>query len=211
MTDVLKKPNDMANLTLNSKKKEVTLDLTKKHPLESSWTFWFDNPNGKQKQTTWGQTLRSVYTFKTIEDFWCLYNNVVPPSRLVTGADLHVFKEGIEPKWEDPQCATGGEWRAQVPKGDKKSLDSFWLSTLLALIGEQFKDGDSICGVVVSVRKSQDRVCLWTKNAPNEAVQLSIGTTFKQTLELPGSARLGFTTFDEQAKSGRKAREKYGC
>jgi len=42
----------------------------KKHPLEHSWTFWFDNPNGKQKQATWGSSLRPVYTFHTVEEFW---------------------------------------------------------------------------------------------------------------------------------------------
>lgn len=42
----------------------------KKHPLEHAWTFWFDNPNGKQKQATWGSSLRPVYTFQTVEDFW---------------------------------------------------------------------------------------------------------------------------------------------
>lgn len=46
------------------------VDLSKKHPLEHTWTLWFDNPSGKQKQTYWGQTLRSVYTFSTVEDFW---------------------------------------------------------------------------------------------------------------------------------------------
>lgn len=45
-------------------------DFSKKHPLETKWTLWFDNPNGKQKQATWGQTLRTVYTFDTVEDFW---------------------------------------------------------------------------------------------------------------------------------------------
>eukprot|EP00793_Prasinoderma_coloniale_P006151 PRCOL_00004626-RA len=187
-------------------------DLSKPHPLEQGWTLWFDNPSGRgNKQSTWGQTLRSVYTFRTVEEFWCLYNNIVQPSRLVAGADFHCFKEGVEPKWEDPQCATGGEWRAPVPKGDKKALDTFWLNTLLALIGEQFKEGGDICGVVVSVRKSQDRVCLWTKNAANEAVQMSIGQTFKETLELSPNAHLGFTTFHDQKTLERKAREKYVC
>lgn len=41
-----------------------------KHPLEHNWTLWFDNPSGRQRQTTWGQTLRQVYTFGTVEDFW---------------------------------------------------------------------------------------------------------------------------------------------
>lgn len=45
-------------------------DFSQKHPLETKWTLWFDNPNGKQKQATWGQTLRAVYTFDTVEDFW---------------------------------------------------------------------------------------------------------------------------------------------
>lgn len=43
---------------------------TKKHPLEHAWTFWFDNYNSKQKQATWGSSLRPVYTFQTVEDFW---------------------------------------------------------------------------------------------------------------------------------------------
>nr|VDD39887.1 unnamed protein product [Brassica oleracea] len=38
------------------------------HPLEHSWTFWFDNPSVKSKQTTWGSSLRSVFTFSSVED-----------------------------------------------------------------------------------------------------------------------------------------------
>ncbi|EFJ09732.1 hypothetical protein SELMODRAFT_129372 [Selaginella moellendorffii] len=41
-----------------------------KHPLEHSWTFWFDNPSGKNKQQQWGSSLRAVYTVSTVEDFW---------------------------------------------------------------------------------------------------------------------------------------------
>ena len=43
---------------------------TDKHALEHKWTLWFDNPSGKQKQDSWGSSLRSVYTFDTVEDFW---------------------------------------------------------------------------------------------------------------------------------------------
>lgn len=42
------------------------------HQLEHSWTFWFDNPSVKLKQTTWGSSLRSVFTFATVEEFWRL-------------------------------------------------------------------------------------------------------------------------------------------
>lgn len=40
------------------------------HPLENSWTFWFDNPSGKSKQAAWGSSIRPIYTFSTIEEFW---------------------------------------------------------------------------------------------------------------------------------------------
>ena len=55
------------------------------HPLEHTWTLWFDNPSGRQKQATWGQTLRQVYTFGTVEDFWWyvpVYINFETPSHL---------------------------------------------------------------------------------------------------------------------------------
>ncbi len=47
---------------------------------------------------------------------------------------------------------------------------SFWLK-LLAMIGEQFDEGDEICGAVVSVRR-QDKIAIWTKTASNEAAQV---------------------------------------
>jgi hypothetical protein len=46
------------------------IDFNQKHFTENSWTLWFDNPSGRQKATTWGASLRNVYTFSTVEDFW---------------------------------------------------------------------------------------------------------------------------------------------
>lgn len=43
----------------------------------------------------------------------------------------------------------------------------------MACIGEQFTEGDEICGIVVNVRARQDRLCMWTKTASNEAAQVS--------------------------------------
>ncbi len=45
-------------------------DFSKKHTLENRWTLWFDNPNQKQTQKQYGHSLRPVYTFDTVEDFW---------------------------------------------------------------------------------------------------------------------------------------------
>ncbi|WZZ24772.1 hypothetical protein YC2023_008173 [Brassica napus] len=157
------------------------------HPLEHSWTLWFDNPSVKSKQTTWGSSLRSVFTFSTVEDFWSLYNNIRHPSKLANGADLYCFKHNIEPKWEDPICANGGKWTMNFPR---EKSDKPFLYTLLALIGEQFDHGDEICGAVVNVRTKQERISIWTKNSSNEAAQVSIGRQWKEFLDYNSS--IGF-------------------
>ncbi|PWA75407.1 eukaryotic translation initiation factor (iso) 4E [Artemisia annua] len=94
---------------------------------------------------------------------------VFKPSKLPGNADFHMFKAGIEPKWEDPEYANGGKWT--VTSSRKAGLETMWSETLMALIGEQFDDADEICGVVASVRQRQDKLSLWTKNAANETAQ----------------------------------------
>nr|GEX96599.1 eukaryotic translation initiation factor 4E-1-like [Tanacetum cinerariifolium] len=47
----------------------VSRDI-QRHPLEHSWTFWFDNPSAKSKQVAWGSSIRPIYTFSSIEEFW---------------------------------------------------------------------------------------------------------------------------------------------
>eukprot|EP00873_Tetraselmis_striata_P034339 jgi/Tetstr1/454603/TSEL_041496.t1 len=203
----------MADRPVDAPEEGEIPDFGKKHPLENRWTLWFDNPskNSKQSSATWGQSLRAVYTFDTVEDFWCLYNNIVPPSRLGHGADFHLFKEGVEPKWEDAKCATGGKWTANIPKtpNSKQLLDTYWLHTLLAIIGEQFTEGEDICGVVVSVRNKQDRVSLWTSTASNEAAQTSLGKEFKSVLDIPDRQTMGFMAHQDAMADSRRAKDRY--
>ncbi|GMN43412.1 hypothetical protein TIFTF001_012617 [Ficus carica] len=174
------------------------------HPLEHSWTFWFDSPYAKSKQAAWGNSIRPIYTFTTAEEFWSIYNNIHHPSKLAVGADFHCFKFKIEPKWEDPVCANGGKWTMTFPRGKS---DTCWLYTLLAMIGEQFDHGDEICGAVVNVRVRQDKISIWTKNASNEAAQLSIGKQWKEFLDYNDT--IGFMFHDDAKKLDRGAKNRY--
>ena len=157
-----------------------------------------------------------------------LYNNIKPPSWVTAGADFHLFKKGIEPKWEDPKCEHGGKWTVLIPRGPngKQTMDTYWLNAvggdtmttyddgsnlmqllqyslprpmcqslctsvsnidtlavamhlcllvqIMAAIGEQFTEGEEICGSVVNLRARQDRLCIWTKTASNEAAQVDV-------------------------------------
>ncbi|KAJ7968826.1 Eukaryotic translation initiation factor 4E [Quillaja saponaria] len=188
----------------SSSSKQSTSVVHQPHPLEHSWTFRFDNPSAKSKRASWGSSIRPIYTLATAEEFWSIYNNIPHPSKLAVGADLYCFKYKIEPKWEDPICANGGKWTVTYARGKS---DTSWLYTLLAMIGEQFDHGDEICGAVVNVRARQEKISIWTKNASNDAAQMSIGKQWKEFLDYTDT--IGFIFHEDAKKLDRSARNKY--
>lgn len=172
-----------------------------KHPLQNGWTIWYDNPGKRTNTASWGDHLRKITTFDTVEDFWRVFNNLKPASTLPQGSNYHIFKEHIEPKWEDPANARGGKWTVSVaPKSRGTSLDQMWLWTVLACIGETIRSPDDVCGLVVSIRKAGDRVQIWTKDAHNEVACREIGRSLKETLELPDSTIIGYQSHSDSMK-----------
>ncbi|KAG8373204.1 hypothetical protein BUALT_Bualt12G0146700 [Buddleja alternifolia] len=264
------------------------------HKLERQWAFWFDNQSKPKQGAAWGSSLRKVYSFDTVEEFWCaqrfafwphcyileltlvpprvkmcftghwttkrpfsvspitpgqflhnlgsyqtsnfpvnsdastsqdtqqsnvpslispgpfsveyasLYDQIFRPSKFPANADFHLFRAGVEPKWEDPECANGGKWTVMSSK--KSDLESMWLETLMALIGEQFDDTEEICGVVASVRQRQDKLSLWTKTASNEAVQMGIGRKWKEIIDV--TDKISFS-FHDDSRRERSTKSRY--
>lgn len=154
-------------------------DSAAPQPVEPTWAFWIGNP--QEESAGRGNT---VHTFSTVDDFWSLYKNILHPSKLGVGADLHCFKNKIEPKCEGPICANGGAWTISCGEGKSQPL---WLHTLLALIGEKFKYDNEICGAILSVRGKQETIAIWIKDATNEAAQVSIGKQWKEFLDYKDS------------------------
>ncbi|XP_051130052.1 eukaryotic translation initiation factor [Andrographis paniculata] len=184
---------------------EVQAEAEKQpHRLERKWTFWYDNQSKPKQGAAWGSSIRKAYTFDTVEEFWCLCDQIFVPSKLSGTADFHLFKAGVEPKWEDPECANGGKWTVNCSR--RSNMDTLWLETLMAMIGEQFDEADEICGVVASVRPRQDKISLWTKTAANEAVQMSIGRKWKEILGIDDKM---FYSFHEDSKKERSTKSRY--
>ncbi|GLB36205.1 putative eukaryotic initiation factor 4E family protein [Lyophyllum shimeji] len=179
-----------------------------KHPLYSPWTLWFDSPATKGRnlpqtpssafpqtpipQTPgvaaaqgWMEDIKRVISFDSVEEFWGLYNNIIPPSQLPQKANYYLFKggmlqEGIIPAWEDEANKNGGKWSIQLPRDKNRgNVDRMWLYTMLAAIGETFdpapilSDGSGkapkslITGVIVSTRPQFYRLSIWTRLAPS--------------------------------------------
>jgi translation initiation factor 4E len=180
----------------------VTPDRVIKHPLESKWVIWFDPPLQKYKtEVQWRLSLRRLIDFDTVEDFWCVWHHIAAPSKLPLGTNYHLFKMGIEPSWEDPANEKGGEWNITMKKSQQQpALDELWISTILAMIGEQFgNECDKINGAVVSPRPNLDRVVMWTKQC-NETEKKSIGMTLKSFV-LPPTSEVKLQHFAHGARN----------
>eukprot|EP01127_Copromyxa_protea_P007920 TRINITY_DN17_c0_g1_i1.p1 TRINITY_DN17_c0_g1~~TRINITY_DN17_c0_g1_i1.p1 ORF type:complete len:188 (-),score=35.68 TRINITY_DN17_c0_g1_i1:73-636(-) len=160
-------------------------DFSTKHQLNDDWTWWFTNPTKRQTRESWGESLKEIYTFDTVEDFWSLWNNIKGSHELPEQCTYHLFKKGVEPKWEDPENKAGGQW---VYIHDKRNtnpdLNSLWLQVILAMIGNTFDDSDDICGVEVKIKPRQAKICLWTKTGSDDVKQRRIGEHLREVLEL---------------------------
>jgi len=173
-----------------------------KHPLQHRWTLWYDCAQKRIAQSAWGDHLRRVCTVDSVEDFWGLYNNIIVPSQLALGANYHLFKEGIEPKWEDPTNEKGGKWLVVLPGKSRSTglLDKLWLWALLSCIGEAYDDESEVCGCVISLRKAGDKLALWTKTATFAEAQKRIGRQLKHALELPDDGVIGYQSHEDCMK-----------
>lgn len=138
------------------------------------------------------------------------FNNLLEPSRLPAGHTYSLFKDGIRPEWEDKTLANGGEWRVPVPPSNRQYLDQYWVETVLTLIREGFEaaESDDIAGVVVNIKKGQNRIAIWTISAMNEDLQRTIGNRWREAA-IQSNTSLEFFTFKNLESKGRRAPSTY--
>lgn len=93
----------------------------------------------RNSQLQWTQgysrTLRLVGQVATVEQWWALYSHIVRLYDLPPHIDLHLFKKGIQPMWEDPVNSKGGKWVIRLRKGQAGRA---WENLCMAMLGEQF-------------------------------------------------------------------------
>lgn len=173
------------------------------HPLEQAWCLWFFKGD---RNAEWEENLRYITSFDNVEGFWSLFNHLETPSNLPSNTDYSLFKEDIEPKWEDDLNRHGGRWifvLKRQPPAHQALLDQLWLEFVLALIGEQDCFGTLgrlINGAVVSVRAKVFRIALWIGDASAEDAILKIGHYMKSILSVGGPHQLSFEVHADAQK-----------
>ncbi|XP_056664503.1 eukaryotic translation initiation factor 4E type 1B-like [Monodelphis domestica] len=122
------------------------------------------------------------------------HSHIKLASKLSSGCDYALFKDGIEPMWEDSRNKHGGRWLVSLAKQQRQSnLDRLWLETLLCLIGEAFEEySEEVCGVVLNVRTKGDKIAIWTSEAENQPAVTFIGRVYKERLGLSPKVIIGY-------------------
>jgi len=183
------------------------LTMTAGTQLQTGYSFWYmrrgkgatkESSSLAEAQTTdkdgekdiaqpvvhpYENSIKTIATIKTVEDFWSIYDFLVRPNDLPTPTDYHFFREGIKPTWEDVSNSKGGKWIVRLRKG---LASRYWEEIMLAIIGGQFSvpDGE-ICGAVVSIRFSEDIVSVWNRTASDREITERIRDCIKKVLQLP--------------------------
>eukprot|EP00112_Aurelia_sp_Birch-Aquarium-sp1_P022004 Seg6062.1 transcript_id=Seg6062.1/GoldUCD/mRNA.D3Y31 product="Eukaryotic translation initiation factor 4E type 2" protein_id=Seg6062.1/GoldUCD/D3Y31 len=183
------------NIDENGKDKGETDKLTKfefgpppeiaagEHRLQSPYAFWFSKRyNRKTSAAGYESSIKLIGSFSTVEQFWAYYSYMVRPGDLPGNSNIHLFKHGIRPMWEDDANKEGGKWILRLRKG---IASRYWENLILAMLGEQFMVESELCGAVVSLRFQDDIIAVWNKNATDQATMNKIRDTLRRVLNLP--------------------------
>ncbi|BBN70355.1 novel cap-binding protein, partial [Prunus dulcis] len=81
------------------------------------FVFWYTRRTlGMRSQTPYEDNIKKIVDFTTVEAFWVCYCHLARPATLPSPTDLHLFKDGIRPLWEDSANCHGGKWIIRFKK-----------------------------------------------------------------------------------------------
>ncbi|GJQ84459.1 4EHP [Trypoxylus dichotomus] len=175
------------------------------HRLEHPYCLWYSRRPAigsrnlpMQGSQGYSQALRLVGQIGTVEQWWGIYCHMVRLSDLPPYTDLHLFKKGIQPMWEDPANSKGGKWVIRLRKGQAGRA---WENLCMAMLGEQFMTGNEICGVVVSIRYQEDSISVWNRTSSDQAATARIRDVLKRLLNLPVNSIMEYKTHNDSLKA----------
>lgn len=174
------------------------------HPLQHRFVFWYTRRTpGVRSQTSYEDSVKKIADFSTVEGFWGCYCHLARPSSLPNPTDIHLFKEGIRPLWEDVANRNGGKW---IIRFKKIVAGRFWEDLVLAIVGDQLEAGDSVCGVVLSIRFGEDILSVWNRSASDNQAVMSLRDSIKRHLHLPQSYMMEYKPHDASLRDNSSFR-----
>ncbi|CAM9873592.1 unnamed protein product, partial [Hapterophycus canaliculatus] len=179
--------------------------------IQNRYCFWYYR-KGSQKESrdpseAYESGIKVVDSFQTVEHFWRIYNHILRADQVPNATDVHLFRDGIKPTWEDSSNSRGGQLLIRLKKG---LASRAWESLVLAIIGEQFDVGNEICGAVVSVRYSEDVISVWNRSASNTEGIDKIRESLKRLLQIPSFVQVEYRRHQDNLGAATVREERAG-
>ncbi|GAB5369435.1 hypothetical protein AAMO2058_001404300 [Amorphochlora amoebiformis] len=167
-------------------RRQLTSGESEDLKLRASYTFWCMSKDGGFKADAFAEGIKKIGSFGTANGFWSNYKYLTPPGDLKPkrGIDYHCFRSGIKPIWEDPSNENGGEWILRMKKG---VATKSWENMLLAMLSGELGEGDEICGIVISIKPTEDRLTVWNKTGANKDIVAKIRDGIQRVLKVPNA------------------------
>lgn len=181
----------------------------KGYPTKTPWIMYYNlvQPKRSLGAESYSEILNDVCTVETVPELMYMIETMEPAIQWPLSSNLHFFREGIEPLWEDPMNAKGGKWVLEIPKSAGQALNDLWNKTVMYVASEMIEQNKHIneadkiiCGCVFSPRKITDRIALWTNTIDDRA--LVIGKEWKSILNT--ILELGFKIHENALKGIRE-------
>jgi len=148
--------------------------LTLENKLLRNWCLWIH----KDKENWKISGFQNVYTLKTVNDFWQLYNNW---DKIGGINQRHYFfmEEGITPIWEDDNNKKGGCWSYKIHENQAQEL---WDDLSVYLVTEKLsKKQNDITGLSICLKKNNYSVIkIWNRNSKENSLALLNETILKK-------------------------------
>jgi hypothetical protein len=166
---------------------------------KDNWTLYeqYDMVKGSD----YGDSTRKVACFNDLISFWKVWNTIphsdplnfvqyfaeededheyrgktVAKHYIVNGAPkkisaLSLFKTGIEPAWEDPVNAKGGEFSINITCA-KEDIKPVWDNLVLETISNDFPSSEKVCGLRLLDKQTNFRVEVWVSHNSNNGYSI---------------------------------------
>eukprot|EP00246_Nothoceros_aenigmaticus_P014865 TRINITY_DN5890_c0_g2_i1.p1 TRINITY_DN5890_c0_g2~~TRINITY_DN5890_c0_g2_i1.p1 ORF type:complete len:243 (+),score=18.26 TRINITY_DN5890_c0_g2_i1:452-1180(+) len=174
------------------------------HPLQHRFVFWYTRRTpGLRSQSSYEDSVKRIADFSSVEGFWCCYCHLPRAGSLPNPTDIHLFKEGIRPLWEDAANRSGGKW---IIRFKKVVSGRYWEDLVLAMIGDQLESGDTVCGAVLSIRFGEDILSVWNRNSGDNHAVMALKDSIKRHLHLPVSYLMEYKPHDASLRDNSSFR-----
>lgn len=162
---------------------------------------------GTCDETKFKSGLKTVASFKTIDDFYNIWSYMKKPTELACDVNLYLFRQGLTPAWES--FPGGGHWIIKITKGNGLA-NLLWEELVMATLGEQFATPELV-GIALSTRKHNDVLTIWNRDNADPRIRFMMGERLKTILNLHHNTTVEYKEFSAALndKSTTKGAKQY--